>query len=489
MVPKKLIANRLWYHQRFDGSPLYLFFVGDAELKREVRKPRGTEANIRVCYFHDRKADWYLDMADIERGSRVMIQLAKKNSFAGPQLLIEWKRAEYRFQRFFDEFSAVRLRRLSDFELLAFYDRFAKLAIDRFTSSAIIDHFALGTDQHIAQMLRKELGAPKQESDFTELFSIATAPTHQSFINQAEAELLKIAIEAPKDQRRIAAYTKKYFWVKNNYIDAHVLTAAYFTREERLWRQTKGDLKRKYRKLITTSKRNAHRKAALLKRHRLSRLLKTLLTISEDFTWWQDERKKATYQCIHVGTRILGEMARRRKVDPELTKYLVPREVRAWFRTGKPSRAALRQRQKHCVVIARRGQVEILTGLGVARIRTLMFPKQGNDQVRDIRGLSASVGRVVGPVKIVGSVREIGKVEKGDVIVAVMTRPDYIAGLKKAAAIVTNEGGITCHAAIVSRELGIPCVIATKIATEVLKDGDLVEVNANHGVVTVLKRD
>jgi pyruvate,water dikinase len=60
--------------------------------------------------------------------------------------------------------------------------------------------------------------------------------------------------------------------------------------------------------------------------------------------------------------------------------------------------------------------------------------------------------------------------------------------MKKAAAIVTNEGGITSHAAIVSRELGIPCVIGTKIATEVLHDGDLVEVDANHGKVIVLER-
>lgn len=81
----------------------------------------------------------------------------------------------------------------------------------------------------------------------------------------------------------------------------------------------------------------------------------------------------------------------------------------------------------------------------------------------------------------------MGKVQKGDILVAVMTRPDYIVGIKKAAAIVTDEGGITCHAAIVAREIGIPCVIATKIATKVLKDGDLVEVNANHGVVKIIK--
>ncbi len=68
-----------------------------------------------------------------------------------------------------------------------------------------------------------------------------------------------------------------------------------------------------------------------------------------------------------------------------------------------------------------------------------------------------------------------------------MTRPDYIAGIKKAAAIITDEGGVTCHAAIVSRELGIPCIIGTKIATKVLKDGDQVDVNANHGIIKIIK--
>jgi len=69
-----------------------------------------------------------------------------------------------------------------------------------------------------------------------------------------------------------------------------------------------------------------------------------------------------------------------------------------------------------------------------------------------------------------------------------MTRPDMAPILKKAAAFVTNEGGITCHAAIVSRELNKPCIIGTKIATKVLKDGDTVEVNANNGVVKIIKK-
>jgi pyruvate,water dikinase len=97
------------------------------------------------------------------------------------------------------------------------------------------------------------------------------------------------------------------------------------------------------------------------------------------------------------------------------------------------------------------------------------------------------MGKATGRVKILKSVKEINKIEKGDILVAVMTRPDYVPAMKKAAAIVTDEGGVTSHAAIVSRELGIPCIIGTKIATKILKDGMLVEVNANHSWVKIIK--
>jgi pyruvate,water dikinase len=77
---------------------------------------------------------------------------------------------------------------------------------------------------------------------------------------------------------------------------------------------------------------------------------------------------------------------------------------------------------------------------------------------------------------------------KGEILVTSMTSPDFISAIKKAAAIVTNEGGILCHAAIVSREFGIPCIVGTGIATKSIKNGDLIEVDANHGFVRILKR-
>ena len=78
--------------------------------------------------------------------------------------------------------------------------------------------------------------------------------------------------------------------------------------------------------------------------------------------------------------------------------------------------------------------------------------------------------------------------KKGEILVASMTSPDYITAIKKAAAIITDEGGMTCHAAIVSRELRIPCIVGTKIATKVLKNGDIVNINTNQGIISLVKR-
>ena len=77
----------------------------------------------------------------------------------------------------------------------------------------------------------------------------------------------------------------------------------------------------------------------------------------------------------------------------------------------------------------------------------------------------------------------------GEILVASMTRIEFVPLMKRALVIITDEGGIACHAAIVSRELGVPCIIGTKIATQVLHDGDLVEVDADHGVVRIVEKE
>ena len=106
--------------------------------------------------------------------------------------------------------------------------------------------------------------------------------------------------------------------------------------------------------------------------------------------------------------------------------------------------------------------------------------------VSEFRGQPAFKGLVRGMVKIVYGVRQIDSVNEGDIIVAPMTLPDILPAMRKAAAFVTDEGGIACHAAIIAREMKKPCIVGTKIATQVLRDGDMVEVDAGKGTVKKL---
>lgn len=106
----------------------------------------------------------------------------------------------------------------------------------------------------------------------------------------------------------------------------------------------------------------------------------------------------------------------------------------------------------------------------------------------EIKGQVAYRGKIKGRAIVVIKDKDFSKFKESDVLVTSMTRPEFIPLMKKASAIITDEGGITCHAAIVSREMKIPCIIGTKIATKVLKDGDLVEVDADNGVVRILEK-
>jgi pyruvate,water dikinase len=126
-------------------------------------------------------------------------------------------------------------------------------------------------------------------------------------------------------------------------------------------------------------------------------------------------------------------------------------------------------------------------------VTTLSSPSKSASKVegKDIKvsqipilvGTPASPGIGTGDVKILKSPKEISKVEKGDILVAPMTSPDYVPAMKKANAIITDQGGQTSHAAIVSRELGIPCVVGTKEATTRLKEGQIVTVNGESGEI------
>lgn len=124
-------------------------------------------------------------------------------------------------------------------------------------------------------------------------------------------------------------------------------------------------------------------------------------------------------------------------------------------------------------------------------IKERMEEKYIKSQKRDEESISGQVaykGDIKGRVKIVLRPSEFNKFKKGDILVTSMTRPEFVPLMRKAKAIITDEGGITSHAAIISRELRIPCIIGTKLATKILNDGDEVELDSGIGAIRIVKK-
>lgn len=138
------------------------------------------------------------------------------------------------------------------------------------------------------------------------------------------------------------------------------------------------------------------------------------------------------------------------------------------------------KRRKSFVVLFSEGQVKVSAGLGA--YNELIKESEGSKTKGQIAYHSTE--RVIGPARIVLSNADVEKVKDGDILISSMTKPDFLPAMKKAVAFVTDEGGLLCHASIVSREMKKPCIIGTKIATKIFKDGDIVEVDAERGVVT-----
>ena len=115
-----------------------------------------------------------------------------------------------------------------------------------------------------------------------------------------------------------------------------------------------------------------------------------------------------------------------------------------------------------------------------------MIPRT-DENTRELKGAVGNPGKYTGPARIIMNTHDFHKMQAGDVLISTMTTPDFVILMQKAGAIVTNIGGLLCHAAIVSREINKPCVIGTKFATQIFKDGDILEVDADNGIVRILK--
>jgi len=194
-----------------------------------------------------------------------------------------------------------------------------------------------------------------------------------------------------------------------------------------------------------------------------------------------DVRKEIQIRMMKAGFAITEAILRKTVIPLEYRDYML---VQEYLGLTEGNRVALdlleSRRQAFWCEVNGKGDIKIFSGReAMDKLAQSGIYKRKRKEERSIRGVPASPGSARGECRVGLEPRKLVRdFKKGEVLVAGMTTPDYVPAMKKAVAIVTDEGGITCHAAIISRELHKPCIIGAKNATQVLKDGDMVEVDA-----------
>lgn len=323
---------------------------------------------------------------------------------------------------------------------------------------------------------------------------IFTKPSHNFLLKESNnlnkiADLIKkqklsvktlriLKTESLDIYNKIIAHQKKYYWIASNYKDIKFLNPDYFfKRIKKIMNNQEDSFQEKKSRINDMS----------IYRNIAGNDIITLKLLGK-IAGLQDQRKKANLIANYWLFEFLKIIAKREKTPVSLLKFASLWEVIELLNTGNVDMKEISKRKKGCMNIVFKGKREYwLTGANYQFIKKKIAVMQAVLGKNYISGTAASSGKARGRVKIVLDIkREGNKIKKGDILVTSMTRPEFMPFLSKIGGIITNEGGITSHAAVISRELKIPCIVGTGNATQVLKDGQIIEVDANKGVVMII---
>lgn len=293
---------------------------------------------------------------------------------------------------------------------------------------------------------------------------------------------IKSAVLKKIERHYRANYYVKFMWIGKD----GVQTFDHYLREVVTWVGRGADAAGNLKKIRSERRAFAKKRMSLIKKLKVTRAHTMLFDAFGDFMVTKIYRRYAQIYAMYRTQPVLAEIARRAGIPLMQVRFFLKEEVRDFLLHGTVDRESLDARMQLCVYYTEKGKDRIITGQDAEYLAAHVERKKV-EQVTELKGQTGCMGSAEGIVKIITRPSDMAKMNKGDILVSIATDPDIVPAMKKAAAIVTEQGGVTSHAAIVARELNIPCVIGTKIATRVLKDGDRVSVDANKGIVRIVK--
>lgn len=423
---------------------------------------------------------WCVPEAELEKVGTFLVKRFKNKRFA-ENFVRKYRVFEKRAIKELNEMDKIDVTKLSNEEVFTLLEKSINLAIQNFDFGFIIEPMDFVMPKMLQEALTRQGYTAGEIADMLAIADI-------SFLNKEEQELIKIEKAKQNQRELLKKHADKYRWLHSAHGGRRDIPFSFF--EDKLRELVEKGIEKELLRLKNFKKDILKRKKLLLKRKPVDKKTEELLSIADIIAPPHDRRKELFLRSIYTIDPIRTELSKRYSYSKEETSWF---QLEHFLKLKEGKRidhaTAMQFAENSLLYINTKKKIwKYYTGEQADAI-TEKELKMNIANVSEIKGMCASQGTAKGKVKIINGVQDMGKMEQGAILVSSMTRPEFVSAMKKAAAIVTDEGGVTCHAAIVSRELGIPCIIGTKIATSVLRDGDIVEINANEGCVKILAKE
>ena len=333
-------------------------------------------------------------------------------------------------------------------------------------------------DDYLQEKINESIGNVAAEN----LLYTVTYPIKKTYYSSEKFDFLKMAISYKSGFiGAIERYLEKYEWI-NSPLGKKFSYLKRDDVEQRVAEISQSECAEKLNNLIKTRKKNLvlrRQKFLSIKDEKVKRLLTLISEFTHIRTFTTENSDRYFY---YIKKKFLNEIAQRKNIAIEKLLLCSPLEVEQIFFDRTSIKVCEKRRDGITFVFSENGY-RTYVGNGLALLKKLLPNKR---EAGMIKGAVACSGYVCSTVKIVKDIADIGKIIKGEILVTKMTTPELVGAMERAVGIITDEGGITCHAAIIAREYAVPCLVGTKDATSVLKDGMRVELDCIHGVCRIV---
>ncbi|MEK7463631.1 MAG: PEP-utilizing enzyme [Patescibacteria group bacterium] len=476
----KLSKTKYKYVHKRVRSPLYQHFIIEG-ISKHHNKAIKFPYPVSIIHIDGELA--FVD-ADFQNLKKLTIEALKGNGRFMLDLLHDAYAINEEVEKFCKELENIDYTKVSKEKILEYWSSYVE-KLYRFGAYVV---FPLFIEEYMESSLKKEVKKvfPAEECD--KVFQVLTTPIKAGVIQAEEGSLLKLA-QQKKSGADISELLKHHLidfsWIKNN-----KFTGSFYTKEEILERLEKlvnenpEEKLKEYQNKIKAFQDQFNAYKSTFQSKETQELIDTLQE-SIYFRSWRTERYYRNAYFLQDFFRRTSEVLNLQKVDDVF--YLTSEEILTGLRSGQlPSNEKIEKRRIGYFSYADTKDIILLSGADADIFRKAVVVNPIESKT-EIKGQVAFPGKATGPARIVTSMAQLHLVQEGDILITTSTTPDYVPVLKKVKAIVTEEGGVLSHASVISRELHIPCIIGTKVATKVLKDGDMIEVDANTGIVRILK--